>query len=88
MFNNDNKKSAGRYINCSDILVKIGLPENKDTTLGMGRSQGKFWIQLVIRIERTAVLWKKEASGKRKIGLEKPWFRYKYKVRIFLVTKF
>ena len=87
MFKDNDKNSAGGYIDYSSKLIKIVFPEHKDTTLGTGCGQREFRIQFVIRVERATVFWKKKSGGKMKIRLEEPWFRNEDKVWIFLFTK-
>ena len=87
MFKDNDKNSAGGYIDYSNKLIEIVFPEYKDTTFGVGCGQRKFRVQFVLRVEGAVVFWKKEAGGKMEIRLEEPWFRNEDKVRIFIFAK-
>ena len=61
-------------------MIKGGLPEYKNTSMGVGSSEGNLRIELVIGVKRAAIVLGEEASGYWKIRLKEPWFRYKDKI--------
>ena len=80
MIKDDREESAGGYVDSGDELIKRFLPENKNTPISMGCGESYFRIDLIIRIERAAIIGDEVVCSNWKIRLKKPRFRQKYKV--------